>query len=107
MLAIALLAMFGALGQASAQTTTTTSPPPPLSRSPPVSLSSLGKTKSSKAAKSSKPAATSTSSSARDTPLRGDLPKTGFDILEPALLGAGLLLAGLGLRLRTRDVRWR
>jgi LPXTG-motif cell wall-anchored protein len=35
----------------------------------------------------------------------GRLPNTGFDVPGLALLGLGLLLSGIGLRLRTIDVR--
>jgi hypothetical protein len=45
------------------------------------------------------------SGAATSTAAPRTLPRTGFDVWELALLGAGLLACGVGLRLRTVDVR--
>lgn len=58
---------------------------PSLSTQPPVSSPS-----------SSAPTATAPSAT-------GELPRTGFEVPGVALLGAGLLATGIGLRLRTVD----
>jgi hypothetical protein len=58
---------------------------PPLSNKPPVST----------------PSTTTTTTTAPVA--TGQLPRTGFEIPGVALLGAGLLASGIGLRLRTVD----
>jgi hypothetical protein len=60
---------------------------PPLSNQPPVSPSNPTTTTTP----ASPPAATA------------QLPRTGFEVPGVALLGAGLLASGIGLRLRTVD----
>jgi len=55
---------------------------------------------------SSTPApATSSSTAPSATTARSELPRTGFDAPEVALLGIGLLAAGVGLRLRVAHGR--
>jgi hypothetical protein len=67
-----------------------------LSPTPPVKLSN-GKSKSNSNSSSSSSSSSSTSS----TPL----PDTGADLPTTALLGLGLLVCGIGLRMRTVDER--
>jgi len=50
-------------------------------------------------------AAPATSGTAGVTTSRSELPRTGFDAPEVALLGIGLLAAGIGLRLRVAHGR--
>ena len=66
-----------------------------LTQAPPAS------TTGSSASTSSSGASTATGASAAGS---SRLPKTGFDVIELVLLGSGLLICGLGLRLRTVDV---
>jgi LPXTG-motif cell wall-anchored protein len=105
--AVAVLAL-ATTGIPPALAQTTTQPGgPSLSPAPPVSLGGNSKTKTKSS--SSQPTSSSSStqrSSSSSRPSRGRLPNTGYDAGGVALLGAGLLLAGVGLRLRTRDVRW-
>ena len=61
---------------------------PPVSSTPPPSATSPATT-----TPSATPSATAT----------GELPRTGLDVPGMALLGAGLLATGIGLRLRTAD----
>ena len=51
------------------------------------------------------PAAPAASSAAPVTGARAELPRTGLDVRFVALLGLGLLAAGVGLRLRAGDGR--
>ena len=89
-------------GAPAALAQTSTSPGgPSLSQAPPVSLGSGKKTHKSSSSKTAKKK-NSSSSTARAT----RLPNTGYDVWAVALLGAGLIAAGVGLRLRVRDVRW-
>ena len=88
-------------GAPAALAQTSTSPGgPSLSQAPPVSLNNSNKHKSNSSATAKKK--NSSSSTARPT----RLPNTGYDVWAVALLGAGLIAAGVGLRLRVRDVRW-
>ena len=98
--AAATAALLGA-GAPAALAQSTTSPS--LSQAPPVSLGSAKKKSSHKAAPSST-AKKKNSSTAPARPTR--LPNTGYNVWAVALLGGGLIAAGLGLRLRVRDVRW-
>jgi LPXTG-motif cell wall-anchored protein len=63
----------------------------------------LGTSSSSTAAAPAAPATSSATSSADAT--RSELPRTGFDAPVVALLGIGLLAAGVGLRLRVAHGR--
>lgn len=91
-------------GAAPAPAQTSTSPSgPSLSNSPPVSLGH-GKSPSHKSSTSS--ATTRKKNSSSSTARATRLPNTGYDVWAVALLGAGLIAAGVGLRLRVRDVRW-
>lgn len=91
-------------GAAPALAQTSTSPGgPSLSNSPPVSLGH-GKSPSQKSSTSS--AMTRKKNSSSSTARATRLPNTGYDVWAVALLGAGLIAAGVGLRLRVRDVRW-
>lgn len=87
---------------AAAQTGSTTTPgagnSPTLSQQPPVSL---GGSKSKPKATTPAPKRSTTATA----PAR--LPNTGYDVVQVGLLGLVLVLLGIGLRLRTRDVRWR
>jgi hypothetical protein len=65
-----------------------------LSPTPPVKLK--GKSKSSSGTSSSSSSSTTASS---------PLPDTGADLPTTALLGLGLLVSGIGLRMRTVDER--
>jgi LPXTG-motif cell wall-anchored protein len=106
---LAPLAAAGALALAAvptagAQTTTGPAGGPSLSPAPPVSLGHAKKRKTTHVSTTaSKPASTRASSVARRA---RELPNTGYDAWAVALLGGGLMAAGVGLRLRTRDVRW-
>jgi hypothetical protein len=64
---------------------------PPLSNQPPVSSSGLNS------------ATTTTTPTPAPEASSGELPRTGFEVPGIALLGAGLLASGIGLRLRTVD----
>jgi LPXTG-motif cell wall-anchored protein len=107
---LAPLAAAGALAlagapSAGAQTTTGQAGGPSLSPAPPVSLGHAKKPKKTTptSTTTSKPASKRASSVARSS---RQLPNTGYDAWAVALLGGGLMAAGVGLRLRTRDVRW-
>lgn len=77
---------------ASTSTTKTTSTAPSATKTPPVDLSST---------------TTTTSTSTATTPVTSssNLPRTGLDLGVLAAIAAVLLLAGVGLRLRTAGVR--
>jgi cobalamin biosynthesis Mg chelatase CobN len=77
-------------------TTSTTSTGPKVTTAPPVNLSS---TTTTPATSTSSPSSSSTSSS--------NLPRTGLNLGLLVALAAVLLLAGVGLRLRTTGVRRR
>ena len=72
---------------------------PPLSNQPPVSSTSTTPAPTSTGSTSTTPATTSTPQATA----AGELPRTGLDVDGIALLGAGLLATGIGLRLRTVD----
>jgi LPXTG-motif cell wall-anchored protein len=62
-------------------------------------------TSSSSTSSSSAPAPATSSATAPATTTRSELPRTGFDAPVVALLGLGLLAAGVGLRLRVAHGR--
>jgi LPXTG-motif cell wall-anchored protein len=97
------LALAGAPA-AGAQSTTGPAGGPSLSPAPPVSLGHATKPKTTTHASptTSKSASKPASAAARSR----QLPNTGYDAWAVALLGGGLMAAGVGLRMRTRDVRW-
>src|SRR4051794_36182242 len=64
---------------------------PPLSNQPPVSSNNSSTTGTTPSTPSPAPAASA------------QLPRTGFEVPGIALLGAGLLASGIGLRMRTVD----
>ncbi len=98
----ASIVLLGATASPALAQTTTGQSGPSLSPAPPVQLGG-GTTKKKKTTKPS----TTTPKTATGTPAaKGQLPNTGYDAVGVALLGAGLMLGGVGLRLRTRDVRW-
>ena len=83
--------------------TSTTPGGPSLSQAPPVSLKHSKKPSH----KSSSASTTANKKKSPSSPARSTrLPNTGYDVWAVALLGAGLIAAGVGLRLRVRDVRW-
>jgi hypothetical protein len=67
-------------------------------------LGSSGSTSSS-STPAPAPAPATSSSTASSATTRSELPRTGFDAPEVALLGIGLLAAGVGLRLRVAHGR--
>jgi LPXTG-motif cell wall-anchored protein len=87
------LGFLGAPGPAGAQNTGSLSTTPPV----PLTTTSTGTTTTTPPAPAPAPA---------PAPPLHTLPRTGFDIGWLVAIGTVLLLAGLGLRLRTRDVRW-
>jgi hypothetical protein len=95
LLAIAALAGTGAAPAAAATTSSLPSASQTLSSTPPVSLPSSP----------TRPSTTPSRSGTAPASSLHALPRTGFDVLELVLVGAILLMAGIGLRLRTRDVR--
>jgi LPXTG-motif cell wall-anchored protein len=106
---LAPLAAAGALAlagapAAGAQSTTGPAGGPSLSPAPPVTLGHAKQPKKTTHASTttSKPASKRANSGARSR----QLPNTGYDAWAVALLGGGLVAAGVGLRMRTRDVRW-
>ncbi len=97
----ASIVLLGATASPALAQTTTGQSGPSLSPAPPVQLGGGTKKKTT-----TKPS-TTTPKTATGTPAaKGQLPNTGYDAVGVALLGAGLMLGGVGLRLRTRDVRW-
>jgi cytoskeletal protein RodZ len=86
---------------------TLTQEPPTTSSTSSSAASSSSSSSSSTSTSSSTTAAPATSSStAPSAPAaRGELPRTGFDAPIVALLGGGLLVAGVGLRMRVAHGR--
>jgi hypothetical protein len=77
---------------------TTTSAPPQTTAPPPVAPTSTPITPPASATASTAPTATTSDPSA-------SLPRTGYNGWLAALLGAGLVAAGAGIRLRFTDPR--
>jgi hypothetical protein len=92
------LLLCGAVAAHAATTPSLTSPSQTLSSTPPVSLGPSPKPGPKRSVPKSTGAAPASS--------LHSLPYTGFDVLELVLIGVALLVAGIGLRLRTRDIRW-
>ena len=109
-LALAIALPLAGAPAAWAQSGTTQAGGPSLSPAPPVSLhqpsSSHSSTHHSSTHHSSSTSSTRHSSASRTSTRTTRLPNTGYDAWAVALLGAGLMAAGIGLRLRTRDVGW-
>lgn len=74
----------------------------PLTTRPSTNLSATGSTGSSSTTGTSTGSTTSTTTNPSAT---GSLPNTGLDVPGIAALGLGLLVTGIGLRLRTVDDR--
>lgn len=83
------------------QSSTSQAGGPPLSNQPPVSTGSSTTSTPPPSTGSTAPAPSTTSAPAASS--AGELPRTGLDVPGIALLGAGLLASGIGLRLRTVD----